>query len=72
MIATIKKIIINRGRPRKMQEDFNDNDDEIGDEEEEENEMMVPGMPSKPCPQCDERFTTREGFLDHLSTHPSN
>ncbi len=28
-------------------------------------------MPSKPCPQCDERFTTREGFLEHIVVHSS-
>lgn len=32
---------------------------------------MVPGMPSKPCPLCEERFTTREGFLEHVVIHSS-
>lgn len=45
-------------------------DEEMGEEEEEE-EMRIPGMPSKPCPSCDERFTTREGFLEHVVTHSS-
>ena len=72
------------GRPRSLpraeeEEEFDDDDnepeqgleaEELEDENEEE-EMRIPGMPSKPCPQCDERFTTRDGFLDHLSTHPS-
>lgn len=40
-------------------------------EDDEEEDMRIPGMPSKPCPGCDERFTTREGFLDHIATHSS-
>ena len=64
------------GRPRSTskevfidaEEDVVDEEDE-GEEEEGEDEMRIPGMPSKPCPQCDERFTTREGFLDHIAVH---
>lgn len=44
---------------------------EEDEDEEEEDEARIPGMPSKPCPQCDERFTTREGFLDHIVVHTS-
>lgn len=66
------------GRPRSVskevfidaEEDLVDEEDEGEQEEEEgEDEMRIPGMPSKPCPQCDERFTTREGFLDHVIVH---
>ena len=43
-------------------------DDDVEEEEEAaEEEVRIPGMPSKPCPQCKERFTTREGFLDHIT-----
>lgn len=37
------------------------------EEEAAEEKVRIPGMPSKPCPQCKERFTTREGFLDHIT-----
>lgn len=47
-------------------------EEEEVEEEEEEEELRIPGMPSKPCPQCEERFTTREGFLDHVIVHSSN
>ena len=50
-----------------MGDDNGDEDDQQNDEEE----MRMPGLPSKPCPQCDERFTTQEGFLEHISSHSS-
>ena len=57
----------------KEGEEGNEADEMNEDEEvvEDEEEMRMPGMPSKPCPQCEERFTTQEGFLEHISTHSS-
>lgn len=57
-----------RGRPRSLSKE---EPIDAQDEEEEEEEAMVPGMPSKPCPLCEERFTTREGFLEHVVIHSS-
>ena len=40
-------------------------------EEDDDDEMKIPGLPTKPCPQCQERFTTQEGFLEHVTSHTS-
>ena len=58
-----------RGRPRSVSKE--ESFIEAQEDEEEEDEARIPGMPSKPCPQCDERFTTREGFLEHIVVHSS-
>ena len=63
--------IMFRGRPRSVSREEPVVEAQEDDEEEEEDEARIPGMPSKPCPQCDERFTTREGFLEHIVVHSS-
>lgn len=54
-----------------FKEEVEEEEEEMQEEEDDEEEERIPGMPSKPCPQCDERFTTRQGFLDHIVTHSS-
>jgi len=54
-----------------FKEDVEEEEEMQEEEEDDEEEERIPGMPSKPCPQCDERFTTRQGFLDHIVTHSS-
>jgi hypothetical protein len=46
-------------------------DEMEADEEDDDDEMKIPGLPTKPCPQCQERFTTQEGFLEHVTSHTS-
>ena len=52
-------------------DDDDDNEEEEDDDDDEETEMKIPGLPTKPCPQCQERFTTQDGFLEHIATHSS-
>ena len=61
------------GRPRTVsrEEPVDEDEGEEDNDEDDEDEARIPGMPSKPCPQCDERFTTREGFLEHIVVHSS-
>ena len=55
----------------KEKEKVKEEEEEEEKEEEGEEEMGMPGLPSKPCPHCEERFTTQDGFLEHVSSHSS-